>query len=72
MRQGPIKSPEYPAAPYIENIGVFPDHVFHYMTAADLLRKGKPFVMDFTQTMVGYINAQRPETAVSEPVSSVV
>jgi len=58
VRKNQIKSLEYPAAPYIENIGVLPDKVSDYMTTDNLLQQGKPFVTSFTQAMVDYINDQ--------------
>jgi C-terminal processing protease CtpA/Prc len=61
IRKAPIKTGSYPAAPYIENIGVLPDHVYDYMTTDNLLQKGQPLVTDFTRTMVNYINSQKQQ-----------
>ncbi len=47
-----IQTPEYPAAPYIENIGVRPDIVLDYMTRENLLTAGGPFVQAFTQALL--------------------
>jgi hypothetical protein len=50
---------EFPAMPYIENIGVRPDRVDDYMTAANLLDNGKSFVGRFTAAMEEHIRAKR-------------
>jgi hypothetical protein len=47
-----IQTPEYPAAPYIENIGVRPDLVLDYMTRENLMTGGAPFVQAFTQAVL--------------------
>ena len=47
-----IQTPEYPAAPYIENIGVRPDIVLDYMTRENLMNAGAPFVQAFTQAVL--------------------
>jgi hypothetical protein len=47
-----ISSTEFPPVPYIENIGVRPDIVVDYMTRANLVSAGAPFVQAFTQTAV--------------------
>jgi hypothetical protein len=54
-----IQTPEYPAAPYIENIGVRPDKQANYMTIENLSQKGKQFVDGFTAAFVEYINSKR-------------
>jgi C-terminal processing protease CtpA/Prc len=43
---------EYPTAPYIENIGVRPDIAEDFMTRANLLSAGAPFVQAFTSAIV--------------------
>lgn len=43
VRKTPIATPEYPTAPYVENIGVRPDIPIDYMTTPNLLLSGKPF-----------------------------
>jgi len=58
VRKNAIRSPEFPASPFIENVGVLPDKAGDYMTKENLLQQGKPFVADFTRVMVDYINAQ--------------
>jgi hypothetical protein len=47
-----INTPEYPPAPYIENIGVRPDIVVDFMTHANLVTGGVPFIDAFTQAVV--------------------
>ena len=47
-----IQTPEYPAAPYIENIGVRPDILLNYMTRENLMTGGAPFVQAFTQAIL--------------------
>ncbi len=56
-RKNPIATPEYPTAPYVENIGVRPDVVKDYMTVDNLLNKGATFVQAFTDAMVKLINS---------------
>lgn len=48
-----IYTPEFPPAPYIENIGVRPDIVLDYMTRNNLMTGGQPFVQAFTQAVAG-------------------
>jgi hypothetical protein len=47
-----VHTKEYPPAPYIENIGVRPDIVVDYMTRANLINFGAPFVQAFTDAIV--------------------
>ena len=47
-----ISTPEYPPSPYIENVGVRPDIVVDYMTRANLMSAGAPFVQAFTDAAV--------------------
>jgi len=54
-----IVTPEYPAAPYVENIGVRPDIEADYMTRDNLLREGRPFVDSFVAAMVEHIARSR-------------
>jgi C-terminal processing protease CtpA/Prc len=42
-----IVTPEFPPAPYVENIGVRPDIQVDYMTIDNLTQQGKPFVDAF-------------------------
>ena len=55
-RRNPVVTPDYPTAPYVENIGVRPDVVQDYMTTDNLLNQGSTFVQAFTNAMVKYIN----------------
>jgi hypothetical protein len=47
-----VVTPDFPPAPYIENIGVRPDVVADYMTRANLVNLGAPFVQAFTEAAV--------------------
>jgi hypothetical protein len=47
-----IQTPDYPPAPYIENIGVRPDIVFDFMTRENLIAGGRPFASAFTSAIV--------------------
>jgi len=53
-RKNPIVTDEYPAAPYVENIGVRPEIVVDYMTRDNLLQGGKPFL----DALVSAVSAQ--------------
>jgi len=53
-----VHTKEYPAAPYIENIGVYPDVWLDYMTRDNLARSGQAFVDAFVASMVNYIQIQ--------------
>ncbi len=55
LRSKPIANPDYPAAPYIENIGVRPDIALDYMTADNLSTGGKAFVDGFTQAVLALL-----------------
>lgn len=57
-RKNPVTTPDYPTAPYVENIGVRPDIVQDYMTIDNLTNRGATFVQAFTDAMVKYINSQ--------------
>jgi C-terminal processing protease CtpA/Prc len=54
---------EFPAMPYIENIGVRPDRVDDYMTAANLLDNGRAFVNRIVTVMEEYVRSKRPAPA---------
>jgi hypothetical protein len=56
-RKNPVTGTEFPAAPYVENIGVRPDVVVDYMTRENLMNGGAPFVSRISQIMVDHINA---------------
>lgn len=47
-----IQTPDFPPAPYIENIGVRPEIVADCMTRANRVGAGAPFVQAFTQAIV--------------------
>ena len=42
VRKDPVVTSDYPAAPYIENIGVRPDIPLEFMTRENLLQNGRP------------------------------
>ena len=54
-RKSPVVTSNYPAAPYVENIGVRPDIEVDYMTADNLTQNGKPFVGAFVDAIVAQI-----------------
>ena len=47
-----VSNTEFPPSPYIENVGVRPDIVVDYMTKANLMSAGGPFVQAFTDSAV--------------------
>ena len=50
-RQEVVNTPDFPPAPYVENIGVRPDIPVDYMTRANLMNAGAPFVQAFIQAI---------------------
>ena len=58
IRKNSITTAEYPAAPYVENIGVRPEIEIDYMTADNLNLKGKPFVDAFMAAIVARIQTK--------------
>ena len=58
-RKTDIVTKDYPAAPYVENIGVRPDIEYDYMTSANLLQSGKPFVDAMVAAMVDNIRKNK-------------
>jgi hypothetical protein len=62
VRRAPVATAEYPAAPYVENIGSRPDVVLDYMTRDNLLNNGKTFVDEFTGVLLKQIDkAEGPQ-----------
>jgi hypothetical protein len=57
-RKTDIITPEFPPAPYVENIGVRPDVEIDYMTRDNLMNAGRPFVQAFTAAAVDHIRKQ--------------
>jgi hypothetical protein len=53
-----IQTPDYPVAPYIENIGVHPDIVMEFMTRENLMEGGLPFTLAFTNAVVQHATLQ--------------
>jgi hypothetical protein len=59
VRRDNVVSTDLPTAPYIENIGVRPDIELDYMTRANLVQRGAPFVDAFSKIMVEEIRKRR-------------
>ncbi len=59
VRRDNVVTPEFPTAPYIENIGVRPDRELDYMTRDNLIQRGAPFVDAFSRILLEEI-AKRP------------
>jgi hypothetical protein len=51
-----ITTPDFPPAPYVENIGVRPDISVDYMTRANLMSGGAPFVQSFVQAVENLVH----------------
>ena len=51
-----INTPDFPPAPYVENIGVRPDIPVDYMTRANLVSGGAPFVQAFVQAVENLVH----------------
>jgi Peptidase family S41 len=58
LRKNPIRTAEYPTAPYVENIGARPDVPLDFMTRENLLNGGRTFVERFTEILVNEITKQ--------------
>ena len=59
VRNSAIVTPDFPATPYIENVGVRPEVEENYMTRDNLLSKGRKYVEDFTAAMLAYIESKQ-------------
>lgn len=55
VRKNPVVTDDYPAAPYVENIGVRPDVPIDYMTRDNLTQFGKPFFDAAVAAMIAEI-----------------
>lgn len=55
VRNHAIATPEYPSAPYVENIGTRPDIQLDYMTRENLMNGGLTYVNQFTSILVDQI-----------------
>jgi hypothetical protein len=55
----PVVTDDYPAAPYVENIGVRPDIIEDYMTRQNLINSGRPFVDTFSKAIVAHIRKSK-------------
>jgi hypothetical protein len=60
-RIAPVQVPGYPVAHYIENIGAHADIPLDYMTRANLLLGGRPFVEAFTGAIVDQVRGRYVE-----------
>jgi hypothetical protein len=60
VRNHNVSTPGYPSAPYIENIGVYPDLLANYQTKDNLLNGGAPFVAGFTAAIANLIGSPQP------------
>lgn len=60
IRAQPITSPGFPAAPVIENIGVYPDVLADYMTVDNLNTGGAAFVKGFVTTISNMVTLGHP------------
>jgi hypothetical protein len=59
-RARPVQTPDFPPTVYIENVGVYPDVIGDYMTEANLLNQGKPFVAAFSSAISDLIAKAQP------------
>jgi hypothetical protein len=57
-RIGPVNVPGYPPTHYIENVGAHADIPLNYMTRANLLLGGRPFVEAFTGAIIDEIRGR--------------
>ena len=57
VRKKAISTAEYPAAPYVENIGARPDVPLEFMTRENLLNGGRTYVDQFTRILTKEIRA---------------
>src|SRR5208337_289226 len=55
-----ITTPGFPSAPYIENIGVYPDVTADYQTLDTLLNNGQTFAQGFTTPFPNLITKGHP------------
>jgi hypothetical protein len=61
VRRDNVISPDMPAAPFVENIGVIPDIELDYMTRSNLLSRGRDFVNAFTRIIDDEIAKSKPQ-----------
>jgi hypothetical protein len=54
-----VTTPDFPPAPYIENIGVRPDIPVDYMTRTNLMTAGAPFVQAIIQVVENLVHASQ-------------
>ena len=58
-RKTEVVTPDYPTAPYVENIGVRPDIEYDYMTQNNLVNNGKGYVDAWVAAIVDHIRKNR-------------
>ncbi len=54
-RSAPVQTPGFPLLNYYDGVGIYPDIVQDYMTAADLATGGQPFVNAFSTAITNLI-----------------
>jgi C-terminal processing protease CtpA/Prc len=59
VRNNVVVTPDFPATPYVENVGVRPDVTSTYMTRENLLNNGRAYVNEFTAAMLAYIESKQ-------------
>lgn len=65
VRKKPIATPDFPTAPFVENIGARPDVPLDYMTMENLMNGGRTFVDQFTEVLVQQIRIAASQTPFS-------
>jgi Peptidase family S41/PDZ domain len=60
VRNHNITTPGLPSAPFIENIGVYPDVIADYRTKDNLLNGGQTFIQGFSKTIQNLILTGHP------------
>jgi hypothetical protein len=61
VRKAPVQTGLFPPTSYVENVGVWPNIEYDYMTRENLMAGGRPFVEAFTAAMVEAIRQGRSE-----------
>lgn len=57
-RRAPVAEPGYPTAPYVENIGVWPDVNADVMTRDNLVSGGREFTSGMIAAMIDYLTSK--------------
>ncbi len=58
-RSKPANAPDLPSSPYVENVGIRPDVELGYMTRANLIGRGKPFLDRLLQIAADHIKSRQ-------------